>query len=302
MQSLDDLDTLLLVDLLRDRSPARKSLGQHYLIDDDVIDQTLQLTDEYESPLGPKSHVLEIGPGPGSLTLALLRSGAKVSALEVDRESVSHLERVFGRMDCEVDIQEVDAVSASWPPGITHVISNLPYQISSPILERIRTQHAKKALKLVILLVQEEFADRMAMSSLPYDIGPLGLNLWLDFEVVLSRKVPPSSFIPSPRVHSRLTVLKPSNRPQTEGLDRTLFRIVTKHCFSHRRRKLSTLLSKSPLRISRANGWHKQRWDTAISELFDSGVEGLTEDWADMRPEGLEPLDWVSLVRYISSK
>ena len=114
MQSLDDLDTLLLVDLLRDRSPARKSLGQHYLIDDDVIDQTLQLTDEYESPLGPKSHVLEIGPGPGSLTLALLRSGAKVSALEVDKESVSHLERVFGRMDCEVDIQEVDAVSASW--------------------------------------------------------------------------------------------------------------------------------------------------------------------------------------------
>ena len=302
MQSLADLNSRLLVDLLRDRSKPRKSLGQHFLIDDEVIARTLELASENGRPLGQGSHVLEIGPGPGSLTLSMLRSGAKVSAIEIDNDIVSHIQRVFGRIDCGLEVFEADAIQASWPAGITHIISNLPFQISSPILERIRVQHAKKALKLVILLVQEEFADRMAMSSLPYDIGPLGLNLWLDFEVVLSRKVPPSSFIPSPRVHSRLTVLKPSNRPQTEGLDRTLFRIVTKHCFSHRRRKLSTLLSKSPLRISRANGWHKQRWDTAISELFDSGVEGLTEDWADMRPEGLEPLDWVSLVRYISSK
>ena len=101
----------------------------------------------------------------------------------------------------------MDAISAAWPTEITHVISNLPYQISSPVLERIRVHHAKDPLKLVILLVQDEFAARMAMSTAPYDMGPLGLNLWLDFEVVLDRRIAPDSFSPSPRVHSRLLSL-----------------------------------------------------------------------------------------------
>ena len=96
MDGLDDLDTRLLVDLLRDHRDPRKSLGQHYLVDDQVIDRTMEIPGEFYEQPSRDSHILEVGPGPGSLTLALLRSHAKVTAIEIDEESVAHLERVFG--------------------------------------------------------------------------------------------------------------------------------------------------------------------------------------------------------------
>ena len=297
METLDDLDTRLLVDLLRDRAIPQKALGQHFLVDDGAIGRPTALAGENKAPLDEESHVLEIGPGPGSLTLALLRSHARVTAMELDQESVRHLERVFGGRGCKLDIQLSDAVSARWPEGLTHVISNLPYQISSPILERIRDYHSRNPIMAAILLVQEEFADRMAMSSVPYDVGPLGLSLWLDFEVSKDIRVPPNSFIPSPRVNSRFVVLRPIERVETKGLDKQMFRMITKHCFTNRRKKLRNLLSKPPPRISRLNGWHKERWKKAHRSILESGADGLEGGWHDLRPEMLEPAEWVSLVR-----
>ena len=95
---MDDLDTRLLVDLLRDRIRPSKELGQHFLIDDSVISRSVSLASS-KALLGEDSHVIEIGPGPGSLTLALLRAGTSVTAFEIDEEAVSHLQRVFGDAD-----------------------------------------------------------------------------------------------------------------------------------------------------------------------------------------------------------
>ena len=302
MDGLDDLDTRLLVDLLRDHRDPRKSLGQHYLVDDQVIDRTMEIPGEFSEQPSSESHILEVGPGPGSLTLALLRSHAKVTAIEIDEESVAHLERVFGNREKPLHIKVGDAVRENWPAGITHVISNLPYQISSPIIERITSYNESDGIKLAIILVQEEFAHRMAMSTPPYDIGPLGLSLWLDFDVTLDRKVPPSSFSPAPRVNSRLVVMKPVNREEANGIDKRLFRMITKHCFANRRRKLRTLLSKPPSRISRINGWHKDRWKKASSEILSTDSTILAGDWADMRPENLDPSEWLTIVSELSSK
>ena len=302
MDGLDDLDTRLLVDLLRDHRDPRKSLGQHYLVDDQVIDRTMEIPGEFSERPSSDSHILEVGPGPGSLTLALLRSHAKVTAIEIDEESVAHLERVFGNREKPLHIKVGDAVRENWPAGITHVISNLPYQISSPIIERITRYNESDGIKLAIILVQEEFAHRMAMSTPPYDIGPLGLSLWLDFDVFLDRKVSPSSFSPAPRVNSRLVVMKPVNREEANGIDKRLFRMITKHCFANRRRKLRTLLSKPPSRISRINGWHKDRWKKASSEILSTDSTILAGDWADMRPENLDPSDWLTIVSELSWK
>jgi 16S rRNA (adenine1518-N6/adenine1519-N6)-dimethyltransferase len=302
MESLEGLDTRLLVDLLRDRINPNRLLGQHYLVDEEVIERTMRLTEEFHSPLSSDSHVLEVGPGPGSLTLELLRSHSNVTAIEIDKQSVEHLERIFGERKCTLVLEEADAVSERWPEGITHVISNLPYQISSPIVDRITKYHHSEPIQLSILLVQEEFAHRMAMSSAPYDIGPLGLNLWLDFDVSLDRRVSPSSFSPSPRVQSRLVVLKPAIRPEAEGTNKQLFRIITRHCFSNRRRKMRTLLSKPPSRISRVSGWHRERWSKSVTKLFSSNSPDLEDGWADLRPENLEPIDWISIVAEISSE
>ena len=299
---LEGLDTRLLVDLLRDRINPRKSLGQHFLVDDEVIERSILLTGEFDSPLSADSHVLEVGPGPGSLTLALLRTESKVTAIEIDHQSVEHLGRVFRESNESLTLEEADAVSGRWPEGITHIISNLPYQISSPILDRITKYHSTEQIQLSILLVQEEFAQRMAMLSAPYDIGPLGLNLWLDFDVFLDRKVSPSSFSPSPRVQSRLVVLRPATRPEAEGTNKQLFRIVTRHCFTNRRRKMRTLLSKPPSRISRVSGWHRDRWKKSASKLLSSGHPELEDGWADLRPENLEPIDWIKIVEAITSE
>jgi len=300
MKTLAGLEARLLVDLLRDRVRPQKSLGQHYLLEEGAIERPISIASEQQSPLGESSHVFEVGPGPGSLTLSLLRTKARVTAMEVDEVAVEHLERVFGGRECNLEVILDDAVSSKWPSGITHVISNLPFQISSPIIERIRDYHSKNPIEAAILLVQEEFANRMAMSSLPYDIGPLGLNLWIDFDVSLDIKVPPSSFSPSPKVNSRIVSLLPRERSEAEGLDKPMFRMITKHCFSNRRRKLRNLLSKNPPRISRISGWHKDRWKTAVSRVIESEIEGLEEGWPDLRPEMLEPSQWISLVREIS--
>lgn len=300
MTSLDELDTRLLVDLLTDRIAPSKALGQHYLLDENVIKRSIDLVSENGAPLGVDSHVLEIGPGSGSLTLALLRTGARVSALEIDEDSVNHLKRVFGGIDCDLDVIEADALSLKWPEGVTHIISNIPYQISSPIVDRVCKFATQGSLLSVVLLMQDEFASRMSMELPPYDVGPLGLRMWIDFDVKLDRKVPMSSFRPQPRVNSRLVVLTPLSREEFVELDRSLFKVVTKHCFSNRRRKLRTLLSKPPSRLSRLRGWHKNRWLKVFAKL--SSLEGsfLPTGWLDLRPENLTEEQWANLVLKIS--
>ena len=95
---MDDLNVRLLVELLRDRITPDRSLGQHFLLDEAVIARAVEIASK-NHPIDEHSHVLEIGPGPGSLTLELLRTGAKVTAIELDQEATSHLARVFNGAD-----------------------------------------------------------------------------------------------------------------------------------------------------------------------------------------------------------
>lgn len=296
---MDDLDTRLLVDLLRDRIRPSKELGQHFLIDDSVISRSVSLASS-KALLGEDSHVIEIGPGPGSLTLALLRAGTSVTAFEIDEEAVSHLQRVFGDADGRLEVLHADALDIDWPVDATHVVANLPYQISSPAIERIQRHHAAHSLASIVLLVQNEFAERMTIGRDASALSPLALSLWLDFDVELDVKVSPHSFSPSPRVTSRLVSLKPVDR--AERVDRRMFRIVTQHCFANRRRKMRTLLSRPPSRLSRIRGWHKKRWEEAVKSIEHSTPEALPEGWIELRPENLQTSHWVAIVEAISSE
>lgn len=289
--SFDDLDVRLLVDLLRDRIDPDRSLGQHFLLDEEVISRAVELASR-QVKIGPESHVLEIGPGPGSLTLELLCAGAKVTAVEVDSEAVAHLGRAFGDADGRLEVIEGDALEVDWPSDLTHIVANLPYQISSPVLDRIQTHHAQYHLNGIALLVQEEFAERMAMSAGHASRGPLGHSLWLDFEVDFDLRVPPHSFSPAPRVHSRLVNLIPVERESIEAFDRRLFRMVIAECFANRRRKLRTLLKRPPKRLSRISGWHRARWSAAIARL--------PAETLDLRPENLNSEDWAAIITEIS--
>lgn len=288
---MEDLDVRLLVDLLRDRITPNRHLGQHFLLDEAVIERAVEIASG-NKPINQQSHVLEIGPGPGSLTLELLRTGARVTAIELDEEAISHLNRVFDTGEGRLQVIYGDALQIEWPQDITHIVSNLPYQISSPILEKIQRFHLNNQLQGIALLVQEEFAEKMAMSKGHASRGPLGHSLWLDFVVELDLKVPPHSFSPSPRVHSRLTNLIPIDRDSTASIDSRLYRMVISESFSNRRKKLRTTLKKPPNRLNRISGWHRSRWITAIASIPNETL--------DLRPENLSSEDWVKLISQIS--
>lgn len=294
---MDDLDIRLLVDLLRDRITPDKALGQHFLIDESVVERSIELAN---SPrLLANSKVIEIGPGAGSLTLGLLRTGSTVSAYEVDEEAISHLARVFKGADGRLDIINQDALQADWPEDATHVVANIPYQISSPLLEKIQKHHSQHALTSVVLLVQDEFAERMMNNRNDTASGPLSLSLWLDFDVELDAKVPPHCFSPAPRVSSRLVTLQPSAREL--DVNRRMFRTITSHCFANKRRKMKTLLSRTPRRLSRNKGWHKSRWRDSVNSVIETPPDAMSDDWHNLRPENLKISDWVLLTKSISS-
>ena len=298
---MDDLTPRLLVDLLRDHIVPDKSLGQHFLLDTKVISRSIEICSEEGFPINSESKILEIGPGPGSLTLYLLRHDAHVCGIEIDEEAILHLDRVFGDADGQLEIISGDALKLNWPIGLTHIVANLPYQISSPVLDKIQQYHLKNPLNVIVLLVQDEFAERMSMEHFG-SLSPLGLSLWLDFDVKLDKKVPGGAFSPAPRVNSRIVTLTPVDRSQDNGdISRKMFKIITQHCFSSRRKKIRTLLSQVPRRISRIKGWHKSRWKLAVEDLFENPPDAFSNEWFDNRPDMLEPEEWAIIANRISS-
>ena len=128
-----------LVDALRFEQPPNKSLGQHFLIDDEILSNTVEYAGINES-----DHVLEIGAGPGSLTQVLLNSSKKVTAIEFDEGAVKHLNYEFSNeIDAgKLEILTGDALTEKWPNQIDAVVANIPYQISSPLIEKL-TQYIR---------------------------------------------------------------------------------------------------------------------------------------------------------------
>ena len=303
--------TRRLVDLLLDRQRPDKELGQHFLLDLKVLNRAVEL-----AAISSSSHVLEIGPGPGTLTQRLVAAGARVTAIEIDEIACEHLRRTRGE---EIDsgrlnLVEGDALHIEWPKDITHVVSNPPYQISSPLLAKVdRWQSAARnrgdePLAAVVVLLQEEFAQRMAMVEGPASRGPLGMQTAFHWSCELDASVPPHAFAPHPAIHSRLVRLTPRNLAADLGIDvdvRLVKRMVDE-AFLERRKKVKNRLKRPPKRIERVPGWHRARWRDAVSALLGKPeLEGVRDDWTEVRPDELEPAEWLligaELGRYIHS-
>jgi len=278
-----------LVTRLQARQANDKNLGQHFLIEEAHLEAIVGLAGDVEGRI-----VLEIGPGPGTLTEHLLHSGATVHAIEIDSVAVEHLREAFAEAIASqaLVLHEGDALSTPWPDRIDAVVSNIPYQISSPlidVLEKHRRRHS--APDVVVLLVQEEFAERLTLAT-PADRGSLGVCTALGWSSTMDRRVPPGSFRPPPAVMSRVCVLRPVDLP--DGVDHRLVRQTVHAAFHHRRRKLRTSLQRPPRRLSRLPGWHATRWKHAVASLGDDAV-------LDLRPEDLTVEEWCDFCQRLSS-
>ena len=273
-----------LVDLLRAKQDNDKSLGQHFLVNDELIAKSIDFGD-----VNNEDHVLEIGPGPGVLTEALLATGCTITAIEIDAGAVEHLNRIFSR---EIENQQLtlhhgDALQTNWPSDITKVVANIPYQISSPLVElltrylRSRWQNLVK----VILLVQEEFAERLVMEY-ESDVGSLGMTALLDWQCNILAKVPPHHFSPNPKVNSCFIEMIPSK--EEFAADKRLIKQIIHQAFNQRRKKLRTSLKSIPRRLTRVPNWYATRWKSAYANLAD-------DERMEARPEEFDFDDWVEL-------
>ena len=277
-----------LVERLRAYQPPNTDLGQHFLIDDAMLERMVNIAEVTQ-----EDHVLEIGPGPGTLTQHLLATGATVTAIEIDDAPVLHLDEAFREEQNtkQLVLHHDDALALDWPTNITKVVANIPYQISSPLIEKL-TRHLKDqttTIARVVMMVQLEFGQRISMKH-PADVGSLGLTVALDWDVEEHHLVPPHHFSPQPSVQSQVIELRPHEREFP--VDKRLLRQMIHHAFDQRRKKIRSTLKRAPRRISRIKGWHAQRWKDAIQSLQDLEI-------MDARPEELTMDDWVSLAKKV---
>ncbi len=274
-----------LVDALRAKQPFKKALGQHFLVNDDVLQRTVSWAD-----VDVEDHVLEVGPGPGVLTEVLLATGCKVTAIELDSGACDHLRSVFAAELGEerLTLLEGDALQIGWPSDITRIVANIPYQISSPLIDVLTRYHRNPnttPLQNTVMLVQEEFAERVVMEY-ESDVGSLGMVVALDFDVDMGERVPPHVFSPMPKVHSRLLRMTPHD--EEWPCDRRLLVQMIRSAFDQRRKKLKRSLGKPPRRLARIPGWHATRWMRAYNAMAH-------DPRLQRRPETFELEEWADL-------
>ncbi|HVA11811.1 MAG TPA: 16S rRNA (adenine(1518)-N(6)/adenine(1519)-N(6))-dimethyltransferase RsmA [Stellaceae bacterium] len=213
---------------------ARKSLGQNFLLD-------LNLTRRIARAAAPldAANIIEIGPGPGGLTRALLLEGAKhVTAIERDPRCIAALRELDAAFPGRLTIVEGDALGvdpARLVAAPRKIVANLPYNIATPLL--IRWLGDARAYESMTLMFQKEVAERLAAAPGSDAYGRLSvLAQWL-CDVRLAFDVPPQAFVPAPKVTSTLVHLIPRAAPLAP-CDQAALERVTAAAFGQRRKML----------------------------------------------------------------
>ncbi|SHK71401.1 16S rRNA (adenine(1518)-N(6)/adenine(1519)-N(6))-dimethyltransferase RsmA [Rhodothermus profundi] len=247
----------------------RKRLGQHFLVDPNVARKIVEALQA-----SPEQPVVEIGPGTGALTGLLLERYPRLTALEIDPRAIATLQTRWPALD----VRHADVLTVNWAELAAekgeklHVIGNLPYYITSPILFALLD--ARDVLAEAVLMMQREVAERLVASpgSKTYGILSVIAQLWATPALLfpVSRHV----FRPRPRVESavvRLTFAQP-----LPDVDPTLLRQVIRTAFNQRRKTLRNSLRR----------------------LLPPG-QTLPAPWSQARAEMLTPADYVALTRWL---
>ena len=257
--------------MVSSRGP-KKSLGQHWLKDPEIladIAEAAELTDD--------DVVLEIGPGLGTLTSRLLARANSVTAVEFDADLARKLPGQFPGKKLTVVNQDILQFDLNQLPKNYKVVANVPYYITSKIVEKLMTVENKPSL--AVLLVQKEVAERIAAEA--GNMSILSVSVQIFAEAELDIEVPRQFFTPPPKVDSQVIVLRIRNSPLITSEDqRDFFRIV-KAGFSAKRKKLRSSLSGG-LGI-----------DKSVAEelLKNAGIS------PDARAEDLAIEDWRKLLK-----
>lgn len=218
---------------------ARRSLGQHFLLDTNLTDRIVREA----GPLDGR-HVIEVGPGPGGLTRSLLGSAAAdVTAIEIDPRAIGALAELRAVAGDRLRVVEADALTldiATLVPPPRPIIANLPYNVATPLLVRWLRQAA--AFERLTLMFQEEVAERICAAPGTPAYGRLSVLAQWICHAGIRLRIPPSAFVPPPKVVSAVVCLDPRPEQPDPALFATMERL-TAAAFGQRRKMLRSALA-----------------------------------------------------------
>ncbi len=216
---------------------AKKKFGQHFLLDKNIIRKIVSA-----AHIVPGDRVIEIGPGTGALTEGLLEAGARVLAVEVDRDMVGFLKERFP----DLEVIKEDALRLSYM-GLSKeravrfkVVSNLPYNISGPILAKFLSE--REAFTRLVLMFQKEVAERLVAGPDTKAYGALSVFTQAFTDVKIEFNVSKSLFTPRPKVDSSVVSIDILPEPKVEIQNEAFFKSVVRAAFGTRRKTLLNAL------------------------------------------------------------
>ena len=214
-----------------------KALGQNFLVDNNILQIILR-----EAHVRADETVIEIGPGLGCLTEELMIRAKRVIAIEKDPRLCAYLRDRFPNLELIAgDAVKILGSQFAIPSARTKVVSNLPYSISSPILECFVEGDPKPGVMVVTL--QREVAQRLGATPGHKEYGALTLFTQLYYHVTIAHIISPSCFYPAPQVESAVVVLERRD-PRVKLEDPKLFHDLVRHGFNQRRKMLRKLLAE----------------------------------------------------------
>lgn len=238
--------------------------------------------------IGPGDTVLEIGPGIGVLTFKLAELAEQVIAIELEPALAGYLEReAKSRGVTNIEIIRGDALAVELP-SFTKVVSNLPYNISSPLLFRLLEQDFEDG----VLMFQKEFAERLLAEPGTKRRGALTLNAGYHAEFTGLIDVPAHEFHPVPQVDSIVVGLKKRPFPH-EIVDIEMYLRLITIVFQHRRRTLRNGILMGFMNLPGMGGIGKEEFKSEILEIIPG-------DLLTLRPEAMSTVQMVELANSLS--
>ncbi len=208
---------------------ARRRFGQHFLSDSGLVDRMVR-----GARVGPGDKVIEIGPGLGILTEALLRVGAEVTAVELDRDLAGYIRNTYP----DVRLVEADAARVDWDevaPGTGwKVVANLPYNVGTKVLMQVL--RCPRNFTSATVMLQKEVVNRLMADKGSRTYGALSVEAQVRGMPVFVMSVPPGAFHPPPKVNSAVLRFDIFDAPETAGVQPSAFDRVVRAGFAQRRK------------------------------------------------------------------
>lgn len=222
----------------------KKSLGQNFLIDTNILQQIVQVAD-----IDEQVGVIEVGPGIGALTEQLAKKAGKVLAIEIDQRLIPVLKETLSPYP-NVRVVHQDVLETNLASMVREhlgeykrisVVANLPYYVTTPILlhfleEGIQLEH-------IVVMIQKEVAERIAAKPGTKDYGSLTIAIQYYAQSTIAKIIPKTVFIPQPNVDSAVLKLTMRSQPPVHVVDEDYFFKLMRACFAYRRKTLLNNLS-----------------------------------------------------------